>query len=107
MKRLLAASLSAVIFTALLCLFMYTPKDQLEPGVSYSGLGELFTVFLISIAPIYLTLRIGMYWTADRYSAASSGNCRHMFRAEPESQGLPKGKGYRSISKHIKKDDHE
>ena len=67
MLRLLSAAVSAIIFTALLCLLQYTPKDEVEPGVYHFGLGELFTIYLIYIAPIYLTLGIGVSWTADQY----------------------------------------
>ncbi|EMR07224.1 hypothetical protein C772_00869 [Bhargavaea cecembensis DSE10] len=67
MLRLLSATVSAIIFTALLCLLQYTPKDEVEPGVYHFGLGELFTIYLIYIAPIYLTLGIGVSWTADQY----------------------------------------
>ncbi|WP_376869625.1 hypothetical protein [Bhargavaea changchunensis] len=66
--RFIAAIASSVILTALLSSLLYTPKDELEHGVYHFGWTELFIINVMYIAPIYLTLGIGVSWTAAQYT---------------------------------------
>lgn len=67
MVRLIAAIASSIILTALLSSLIYTPIDEVEPGVYHFRWTELFIINVMYIAPIYLTLGIGVSWTVDQY----------------------------------------
>lgn len=71
-KKIVVALISSIIFTLLVSLIAYTPKDEVPADTYHFGLIELVVLSSLYITPIYFTLGIGVSWTIDQYIEKNS-----------------------------------